>query len=86
MLPKSCSLTIYELNKSRNFEGYDILDIPLFLELLYVKHVKKYYLYKTYQDECLPRLFLMEYNASKMLDKKTKTLTLHLNFTRVYTI
>ena len=34
VLPKSCSLTIYELSKSRDSGGYDILDIPLFLELL----------------------------------------------------
>ena len=72
VLPKSCSLTIYELSKSRDSGGYDILDIPLFLELLYVKQVKNYYLCKTDQGECLPHLFLMEYNASRMLDKKLK--------------
>ena len=48
------------------------MDIPLFLKLLYVKQVKNYYLYKTDQGECLPHLFLMEYNASRMLDKKLK--------------
>ena len=72
VLPKSCSLTIYELNKSQDSGGYDILDIPLFLELLYVKQVKNYYLYKTDQGDCLPHLFLMEYNASRMFDKKLK--------------
>ena len=60
------------INKSQDSGGYDILDIPLFLELLYVKQVKNYYLYKTDQGECLPRLYLMEYNASRMLDKKLK--------------
>ena len=72
VLSKSCSLTIYELSKSRDSGGYDILDIPLILELLYLKQVKNYYLYKTDQGECLPHLFLMEYNASRMLDKKLK--------------
>ena len=70
VLPTSRSLTIYELSKSRDSGGYDILDIPLFLERLYVKQVKNYYLYKTDQGECLPHLFLMKYNASQMLDKK----------------
>ena len=47
VFPKSSSLTIYELRKPRDSGGYDTLDIPLFLELLYVKQVKNYYLYKT---------------------------------------
>ena len=51
VLSKSCSLTIYELSKSRDSGGYDILDIPLILELLYLKQVKNYYLYKTDQGE-----------------------------------
>ena len=72
VLPKSCSLTIYELSKSRDCGGYDILDILLFLQLLYVKQVKNYYLFKTNLGECFPHLFLMEYNASRMLDKKLK--------------
>ena len=72
VFPKSCSLTIYELSKSRDSGWYDILDIPLFLELLYVKQAKNYYFYKTGQGECLPHFFLMEYNASRMLDKKLK--------------
>ena len=54
VLPKYCSLTIYELSKYRDSGGYDILDIPLFSELLYVKQVKNYYLHKTDQGECLP--------------------------------
>ena len=40
VLLKSCSLIIYELSESRYSGGYDTLDIPLFLELLYVKQVK----------------------------------------------
>ena len=72
VFPKSCFLTIYELSKSRHSRGYDILDISLFLELLYVKQVKNYCLYKTDQDERLFHLFLMEYNPSRMLDKKLK--------------
>ena len=50
-LSKSCSLTVYEVSKSRDFGRYNILDIPLFLDLLYVKQVKNYYLYTTDQDE-----------------------------------
>ena len=34
--------------KSRDSGGYDILDIPLFLQVLYVKQVKNYYLYKNW--------------------------------------
>ena len=56
VLPKSCSLTIYGLSQSWDSGGYDILDTPLFLELLYVKQVKNYYLYKTDQGECFTSL------------------------------
>ena len=71
VLPKFCFLTIYKLISLGIPQGMIIiLDIPLFLQLLYVKQVKNYNLYKTDQRECLPHLFLMECNVSRMLDKK----------------
>ena len=47
--------------------GYDILDIPLYLQLLYTKQLNQYYLYKTEQYDRLPHLLLMEYNAAGRL-------------------
>ena len=40
--PKSSSLTIFELSKTRETGGYDILDIPLYLQLLYTKQLNQY--------------------------------------------
>jgi len=37
ILPKSTSLTIFELSKPREQGGYQIFDVPVFLQLLYVK-------------------------------------------------
>ena len=40
--PKSSSLTIFELSKTRETGGYDILDITLYLQLLYTKQLNQY--------------------------------------------
>ena len=63
--PKSSSLTIFESIKTRETGGYDVLDIPLYLQLLYTKQLNQYYLYKTEQYDRLPHLLLMEYNAGR---------------------
>ena len=63
--PKSFSLTIFELSKTQEIGGYDILDISSYLQLLYTKQL--YYLYKTEQYDRLPHLFLMEYNAGRLV-------------------
>jgi len=47
VLPKSTSLTSFELSKLREQGGYQIFDVPVFLQLLYVKQVKTYYFYKS---------------------------------------
>ena len=58
--PKSSFLIIFEWSKTRESGGYDILDIPLYLQLLYTKQLNQYYLYKTEQYDRLPHLLLME--------------------------
>ena len=63
--PKSSSLTIFELSKTRESGGYDKLDMPLHLQLLYTKQLNQYYLYKTEQYDRLPHLLLMEYNVGR---------------------
>ena len=67
---KSSSLTIFELSKTRETGGYDILGIPLYLQLLYTKQLYQYYLYKTEQYNRLPHLLLMEYNAGRLISSK----------------
>ena len=68
--PKSSSLTIFELNKTRETVGYDTLDIPLYFQLLYTKQLIQYYLYKTEQYDRHTHLLLIEYNAGKLLSSK----------------
>ena len=68
--PKPSSLTIFHLSKTRESGGYDILDIPLYLQLLYTKQLNQYYLYKTEQYDRLPYLLLMECNAGRLLSSK----------------
>ena len=43
---KSSSLTIFELSKTKETGGYYILHIFLYLQLLYVKQLNQYFLYK----------------------------------------
>ena len=68
--PKSSSLTIFELSKTRESGGYDILDMPLYLQLLYTKQLNQYYLCKTEQYDRLLHLLLMEYNVGRLLSSK----------------
>ena len=68
--PKSSSLTIFELSKTREIGGCDILDIPLYLQLLYTKQFNQYCLCKTEEYDRLPHLLLMEYNAGRLLSSK----------------
>jgi len=70
VLPKSTSLTIFELSNPREKSGYQIFDVPVFLQLLYVKQVKTYYFNKSGQYERFSHLFLFEYNVGRVLDKK----------------
>ena len=58
------------MSKTRETGGYDILDIPLFLQLLYTKQLNQYYLYITEQYDRLSHLLLMEYNAGRLLSSK----------------
>ena len=62
-----------ELSKTRESGGYDILDIPLYLQLLYTKQLNQYYLYKTEPYDRLPHLLLMEYNVERLLSSKFPT-------------
>ena len=68
--PKSSSLTTFELSKTREIGGYDILDISLYLQLLYTQQLNQYYLYKTERYDRLPHLLLMEHNAGKLCSSK----------------
>ena len=68
--PKSSSLTIFELSKTRETGGDDILDIPLYLQLLYTKQLNQYYLCKSEQYDRLTHLLLMEYNAGRLFSSK----------------
>ena len=54
--PKSSFLTILELSKTRETGSYDILDISLYLQLLYTTQLNQYYLYKTEQYDRLSHL------------------------------
>ena len=58
------------MSKTRESGGYDILDIPLYLQLLYTKQLNQYYLYKTEQYDRLPHLLLTEYNVGRLLSSK----------------
>ena len=62
---------MFELSKTQETGGYDILDIPSYLQLLYTKQPNQYYLYKTEQYDRLSRLLLMEYNAGRLLSSKS---------------
>ena len=46
------SITMTEISKNRNEGGYAVLDIPLYMQLLFVKQMKQYILIKTGNIQC----------------------------------
>ena len=55
---------------SRLTVGCDILDILLYLRLLYAKQFNQYFLHKTDQYDRLPYLLLMENHARRVFNSK----------------
>ena len=70
--PKSCFLTIFEYSKTRETGVYDIIDIPLYFQSLYIKQLSQYYFYETDQYDRLPHLLLMKCSLMLVIVRNKK--------------